>query len=142
MGAALAHRLAAYEPQVVVAPALGGILVAHEVARALHIRALFTERRDRRMELRRGFVIAPGERVAVVEDVVTTGGSVGEVMEVVRACGGEVVAAGALVDRNGRKAAFGVPFVSLLEIEMPSYDPASCPLCAAGIPAIKPGSRR
>lgn len=141
VGRELAGLLARYEPQVVVGPALGGILVAHEVARALNVRGLFAERKEGRMQLRRGFTISPGERVVVVEDVVTTGGSVREVMDVVEACGGRVVAVGALVDRSGGKVSFGVPFVSLLAVEMASYEAASCPLCAAGIPAVKPGSR-
>lgn len=141
VGRELAGLLARYEPQVVVGPALGGILVAHEVARALNVRGLFAERKEGQMQLRRGFTIAPGERVAVVEDVVTTGGSVREVMELVEACGGRVIAVGALVDRSGGRATFGVPFVSLLAVEMASYEAASCPLCAAGIQAVKPGSR-
>ena len=127
-------------PGAVVAPAIGGILVAHEVARGLGCRALFTERQEGRMTLRRGFSILPGEGVVVVEDVITTGGSTREVMEVVRASGGRVLAAGSLVDRGGG-VDLGVPSQSLLRLEVPTYPPEACPLCAQGSHPEKPGSR-
>jgi orotate phosphoribosyltransferase len=127
--------------RAVVAPALGGVLVAHEVARGLGCLGLFTERQDGKMALRRGFTLEPGEGVVVVEDVITTGGSTREVMEVVRAAGARVLAVGSLVDRSGGKAELGVPYRSLLELEVPSYAAADCPLCAQGAKPVKPGSR-
>ncbi|HZS09000.1 MAG TPA: orotate phosphoribosyltransferase [Blastocatellia bacterium] len=127
---------------LVIAPALGGVIVAHEVARALGVRALFTERDDKRvMTLRRGFRIEPGERAFVVEDVVTTGGSTREVMDVVRAHGGEVAGAGSLIDRSGGTVDLGVPRYALAVLEVPVFKPELCPMCQAGSSAIKPGSR-
>lgn len=127
---------------LVVAPALGGVIVAHEVARAIGVRALFTERDDKRvMKLRRGFEIKPGERALVVEDVVTTGGSTREVMEVVQAHGGVIAGAGSLIDRSGGAVDLGVPRHALAVLEAPTFAPDQCPLCAQGSVAIKPGSR-
>jgi orotate phosphoribosyltransferase len=128
-------------PGAVVAPALGGVLVAHEVARSLGCRGLFTERQEGTMTLRRGFTLEPGERVVVVEDVITTGGSTREVMDAVAARGAQVVAVGSLVDRSGGAARVGVPRKSLLEIEVPAYAAEACPLCASGSKPEKPGSR-
>ena len=125
----------------VVAPAMGGIIVAHEVARALGVRALFTERESGVMTLRRGFQIAPGEKILVVEDVVTTGGSTRETIEAVTRAGGAVVGAGSLVDRSGGGVDVGAPRVALLTLDVPAYDPSDCPLCKQGTSAIKPGSR-
>jgi len=127
---------------LVIAPAMGGIIVAHEVARALGVRALFTERQESVMTLRRGFRIDPGERALVVEDVVTTGGSTREVMDVVRAQRGEIVGTGSLIDRSGGQIDLGVPFHALASLEVESYDAANCPLCKEGSQAIKPGSRK
>jgi len=145
LGADLAARIGALlggaEPGAVVAPALGGVLVAHEVARAFGCRGLFTERQDGAMTLRRGFALGAGEPVVVVEDVVTTGGSTREVMQAVRARGARVLAAGSLVDRSGGAVDLGVPRVSLLSLEVPSYAPEACPLCKAGSKPEKPGSR-
>lgn len=126
---------------VVVAPALGGVIVAHEVARALGLRALFTERQDGAMVLRRGFEIMPGERALVVEDVVTTGGSTREVMAVVADRGGVTVAAASLIDRSGGAVDLGVPRHALAVLEVPTYVAAQCPLCQQGVPVVKPGSR-
>ncbi len=127
---------------LVVAPALGGVIVAHEVARAIGVRALFTERDDQRvMKLRRGFEIKPGERALVVEDVVTTGRSTCEVMEVVRAHGGVIAGVGSLIDRSGGAIELGVPRHALAVLEAPTFAPTQCPLCAQGSMAIKPGSR-
>jgi orotate phosphoribosyltransferase len=126
---------------VVVAPAIGGIVVAHEVARALGTRALFTERESGLMTLRRGFRITPGERVLVVEDVVTTGGSTRETIDAVVRAGGNLVGAGSLVDRSGGTVDVGVPRVSLLTPTVPAYNPAECPLCREGSSVVKPGSR-
>lgn len=128
-------------PGAVVAPALGGVLVAHEVARAFGCRGLFTERQGGAMTLRRGFSLAPGEPVVVVEDVITTGGSTRETMDAVQAHGGRVIAVGSLVDRSGGSVELGVPRRSLLALEVPAWPPEACPLCAAGSRPEKPGSR-
>lgn len=144
LGAALASKLKQFSVEVAVAPALGGILVAHEVARAFAVRALFAERDPEtgRLALRRGFSIDPGERVLVLEDVVTTARSVQETMAVVRSVGGEVVAAGALLDRSsGTTKSLNVPFEALASLHIPTYSPTECPLCRAGSVPIKPGSR-
>jgi orotate phosphoribosyltransferase len=125
----------------VLAPAIGGILVAHEVARALGVRALFTERENGAMRLRRGFTLGAGERCLVVEDVITTGGSTREVMHCVEEHGGIVVGVGSLIDRSGGTAAFPVKRVALATLTATTYPPESCPLCQAGSVAIKPGSR-
>ncbi len=143
LGRALAGRMRelAEVPNLVIAPALGGILVAHEIARCLGIRDLFAERQDGILTLRRGFRIEPGERCYVVEDVVTTGGSTLETMEVARRAGGVVLATGSLIDRSGGRADLGVPRVALAVLDIPNYQPDQCPLCQAGSVAVKPGSR-
>jgi orotate phosphoribosyltransferase len=146
LGAQLATRLlsllADVRPVAVVAPALGGVLVAHEVARALSCLGLFTERQDGVMTLRRGFALEAGAPVVVVEDVITTGGSTREVLDCVRGLGARVLAVGSLVDRGGgRRADLGLPRVSLLELEVPTWEASACPLCAAGGRPEKPGSR-
>jgi orotate phosphoribosyltransferase len=141
VGRALAAALAPLSPRVVVGPALGGVIIAWEVARALGVRGLFTERKDGAMALRRGFRLEPGERVVVVEDVVTTGLSTRETMAALAEAGGEVAGVGAIVDRSGGKADFGVPFRSLVSLPVESWDAAECPLCRAGTPLAKPGSR-
>ena len=131
---------------LVIAPALGGVIVAHEVARALGVRALFTERQEKTMTLRRGFQIKPGERCLVVEDVVTTGGSTREVMEVVAQHGGVAAGAGSLIDRSLKKDGsvvnLGLPRLALAALEVATYAPEECPMCRDGSIAIKPGSRR
>ncbi len=127
---------------LVIAPALGGVIVAHEVARALGIRALFTERQEKIMTLRRGFSIKPGERCFVVEDVVTTGGSTREVMEVVTSLGGIAAGAGSLIDRSGGAVDLGIPRHAMAVLEVPTYKPEDCPMCKEGSTAIKPGSRQ
>ncbi len=127
--------------EVVIAPALGGVFVSHETARALGVRALFAERVNGELTLRRGFTIKPGERVLVVEDVITTGKSTKETVAVVKKAGGVVIAAGSLVDRSGGKADVGVPYKSLVTLLVPAYAPEACPLCKAGSTPIKPGSR-
>ena len=139
--AELAKKLAGLGATVVAAPALGGILVAHEVARALNIRALFTERQEGVMTLRRGFSLASGEPALVVEDVMTTGLSTRETVECVGQAGGKVVGVGALIDRSGGKVSLGLPHAALLTLDIQNYQPAECPLCKSGVPAIKPGSR-
>ena len=140
LGRALAERTRDWRPTVVLSPALGGVVIGHEVARALGVRAIFAERQDGALMLRRGFVVAENDRVLVVEDVVTTGGSTRETIQVARAAGGHVVGAGSIVNR-GTGAQLDVPYVALLEIARPTYEPDTCPLCAQGLPVVKPGSR-
>ncbi len=127
---------------VVVAPALGGIVIGYEVARSLGVRSMFAERKGGEMTLRRGFAVAPGERVLIIEDVVTTGGSVKEVASLVRAAGGTVVGFGFILDRSGGSADLGAPARALVATTMESFEASDCPLCSAGeAPAVKPGSR-
>lgn len=129
--------------EVVVGPAMGGIIVAYEVARQLGVKGIFCERENGQMTLRRGFAIEPGQRVLVVEDVITTGGSVEEVIEVIRGLNGEVAGVGVLVDRSNGSKDFGVKMKAVLPLEIESYPSDDCPLCQAGrIPAVKPGSRQ
>jgi len=135
------EKFASQNVQVVIAPAVGGIIVAHEVARLLSARALFAERQDGKMRLRRGFQINKDEKVLVCEDVVTTGGSVQEVIDAVREAGGEVAGVFCIVDRSAGKANFGVPLISTLQLSPETFKPEACPLCAAGGKAEKPGSR-
>jgi orotate phosphoribosyltransferase len=141
LASALRPLLVDRPPSAVVAPAMGGILVAHEVARGFGCRALFTEREGGLMTLRRGFTLERSEAVVVVEDVVTTGGSTREVMQAVRARGAEVLAVGSLVDRSGGSVDLGVPRRYLLSLEVPNYSADACPLCAGGSAPTKPGSR-
>ena len=141
LGRELALRLGGLGATAVLAPAIGGILVAHEVARALGARALFSEREDGVMRLRRGFALAPGERCLVVEDVITTGGSTREVVRCVEAAGGVVAGVGALIDRSGGAATFAVPRAALATVTATTWKPEECPLCWSGGQAVKPGSR-
>jgi orotate phosphoribosyltransferase len=141
LGAALAGRVAAWRPDVVLSPALGGVIIGHEVGRALTVRALFAERAEGKLTLRRGFSLSRGERVLIVEDVVTTGGSTRETIEVATSTGAEVVGAAALIDRSGGTAQLGVPLEALARLSLPAYEPSACPLCAKGVPVTKPGSR-
>jgi len=141
LGRDLAEQVRGLGAQAVLSPALGGIVIGQEVGRALDVRALFAERQEGTLTLRRGFSLAKGERVLVVEDVVTTGGSTRETIEVARAAGAEVVGAAAIIDRSGGNRQLDVPFHALAELALPTYDPVSCPLCAAGAPVVKPGSR-
>jgi orotate phosphoribosyltransferase len=139
--AALAENFKDATIEVVIAPALGGVFVSHETARALGVRSIFAERVNGELTLRRGFTIKPGERVLVVEDVITTGKSTKETITVVRNAGGVVIAAAALIDRSGGKADIGVPYKSLVTLTVPAYTPETCPLCKAGSKPVKPGSR-
>lgn len=141
LGRGLAAPFGADGVQTVLAPAIGGILVAHEVARALGARAVFTEREDGVMRLRRGFALAAGERCLVVEDVITTGGSTREVVQCVEDLGGTVVGVGSLIDRSGGAAAFKVKRTALATVSATTWPPDACPLCKTGSQAIKPGSR-
>lgn len=135
----LAARVSGFAPTVVVSAAVGGIVLGYEMGRQLGRKAIFVEKEGGVPALRRNFALSPADRALVVEDVVTTGGSVREVIDVVRAAGAEVVAVAALVRRQ--PVDFGVPTVVLLELPIASYDPSECPLCAAGVPTTEPGSR-
>jgi orotate phosphoribosyltransferase len=139
--AALAARAAAGAIEAVVAPALGGVLIGHEVARALGVRFVFAEREGAAFALRRGFELRRGERLLLVEDVLTTGGSVLELARLASSCGAEPIAVGAIVDRSAGRLAPGLPVHALLALEIPRYAPGACPLCACGVPLVKPGSR-
>lgn len=138
----LAARFSNDKIDAVVAPALGGVIFGYEVARQLGVRSLFVERDDsRKFSLRRGFSLAKGERVLVAEDVITTGGSTRETIEVVQAAGADLAGVAALVDRSGGEVDFGVRFEALLTEKVETYSPEDCPLCQEGIPVEKPGSR-
>ena len=141
LGAALASLVRPLGAAVVLSPALGGVVIGQEVGRALGVRAIFAERQDGTLTLRRGFSLDPGEKVLVVEDVVTTGGSTRETMDVARAAGAVVVGACAVVDRSGGKQGLDVPFHALLPMDVKTYQPDACPQCAQGIAVVKPGSR-
>ncbi|MDE6473515.1 MAG: orotate phosphoribosyltransferase [Clostridia bacterium] len=139
---ALAEKLAGEKIDLVVSPAIGGILMGYEVARQLGVPNIFAERENGEMTLRRGFAIEKGTKVVVVEDVVTTGGSVKEVVRLVQSMGAEVVAVASLVDRSNGNVDFGVKYVNLISMEVVSYEPDECPLCKEGkIDLVKPGSR-
>jgi orotate phosphoribosyltransferase len=141
LGRALGEQLAHTRPTVVLSPALGGLIIGHEVARALGVRAVFAERIDGVLTLRRGFDLSPADRVIVVEDVVTTGGSTRETMDVATSLGASVVGAAAVINRSGKDNPVDAPFVALATITPPTYQPDACPLCAKGVPVVKPGSR-
>ena len=141
LGRAMADRTRQLRPTVVLSPALGGVVIGHEVARALGVRAIFAERQDGELTLRRGFVLAEADRVLVVEDVLTTGGSTRETMQVASAAGARVIGVASIVDRSDGGARFDVPFEALLAVSLPAYQPQACPLCARGVSVIKPGSR-
>ncbi len=146
LGAALARAfaplLAGARVNVVASPAVGGLIIGHEVARALGARFIFAERDAAgKMTLRRGFAVAPGETAVVVEDVVTTGGSTREVVDLLAAAGASVLAAGSIIDRSGGAAAVGVPRAALATLQVVAYPPDDCPLCREGLPVVKPGSR-
>ena len=139
---ALAKKLKGLKVDVVIGPALGGMLVSYEMGRALKIRSIFAERVDGTFVLRRGFTLKKGEKVLVVEDVVTTGKSIYEVIDLVKHVGAKVVAVASIVDRSGGVAIFESPFFSLLNITIKTYKPEVCPLCREGlVPVVKPGSR-
>ena len=140
-GAAIAERVRGLGAEVVLSPALGGIVIGQEVGRALGIRAIFAERQDGRLALRRGFTLTPGEKVLVVEDVVTTGGSTRETIDIARAAGATVVGAASIIDRSGGQQGLDVSYHAVVAISLPTYEPESCPLCAQGLPVVKPGSR-
>ena len=145
LGEALAAAMQQNFPgkiDLVASPALGGVIIGHEVARSLGTRFLFTERdATGKMTLRRGFTVTPGETAVVVEDVVTTGGSTREVIDLLTDAGVSVIAAGSIVDRSGGAAEVGAPRVALTTLQVQTWPPEFCPMCAAGSPVVKPGSR-
>jgi orotate phosphoribosyltransferase len=142
IGRALGDRVRELNPTVVLSPALGGIVIGQEVGRALGVRAIFAERQDGALTLRRGFTLTDQDRILVVEDVLTTGGSTRETIDLARNAGGHVVGAASIVDRSGGNLRFDVPYHALLEYALPTYEAAVCPSCAEGMPVIKPGSRQ
>lgn len=132
-----------YDIDTVIAPAMGGMIVGYEVARQLNKRSIFTERENKEMTLRRGFTLNKGEKVLVCEDVITTGGSVKEVIEIVKSYNAEVIGVASIVDRSNGKVDFGYPLFSTLKLDVVSYEPVDCPICKeGGIELIKPGSRK
>ncbi len=139
--AALAEKFKDKGVELVIGPAIGAIQMSYEVSRHLGVKNIFAERENGVMTLRRNFTIDPGQKVLVVEDVVTTGGSVREVIDIVQKHGGEVVGLGVVVDRTGGKIDFGVPLESVISMEVVSYEAEECPLCKQGLPLVKPGSR-
>jgi orotate phosphoribosyltransferase len=141
-GAEIAQDFSGVRIDTVASPAIGGLIIGYEVARELGARFIWTERESGQMSLRRGFSLSEGERVLVVEDVITTGGSTRETIDVLRRHGAEVVAAASIIDRSGGKADVGVPRVSLATLEVPAVDAADCEACKRGEKAIKPGSRK
>lgn len=138
----LAKKFSSQNIDVVIGPALGGVTLAYEVARALGVRGLFTERQGGKMALRRGFSISGGEKVLVVEDVVTTGGSTKEVIELVKSFGAKIVGVGSIIDRSAKEIDFEAPFIALAKVGVETFQESECPLCRKNIPITKPGSRR
>jgi orotate phosphoribosyltransferase len=141
LGEKIASYFQSVEIDVVISPAIGGIVVGQEVGRQLNVRTIFAERKDGNMQLRRGFELSSGEKVLVCEDVVTTGGSVFEVIDVVRSAGAEVVGVGVIVDRSNGTVDFSVDYTALVQLEVKTYTKETCPMCKKGDQAIKPGSR-
>jgi orotate phosphoribosyltransferase len=141
LGRAIAEKFSDAGIQLVASPAIGGIVIGHEVARALGARFIWTEREAGEMTLRRGFTVSAGEKTLVVEDVVTTGGSTRETVEALRRAGAEVVAAASIIDRSGGSAEVGVPRVALATLQVAAVEPEICDACKLGEPAVKPGSR-
>jgi orotate phosphoribosyltransferase len=141
LGESLAARTRHLGATVVLSPALGGIVIGQETGRGLGVRAIFAERQDAKLTLRRGFTLSPQDRVLVVEDVITTGGSTLETVDVATAAGATVIGAAAIINRGKNEAKMGLPFYALVNMEVPVYQPESCPLCAKGDPVVKPGSR-
>lgn len=129
-------------PEIVVGPALGGIIAAYEVARSLNVPGIFAERENGKMTLRRGFNVEKSQRALVIEDVITTGGSSQEVVELLQNLGAKVIGVGSIIDRSGGETKLTVPFKSLIKLEIKTYEPEKCPLCAQGLEVVKPGSRK
>ena len=141
IGIALANKLGDMQPAKIVAPALGGVIIGYTVAEALDVPSIFTERKEGAMTLRRGFRIAEGERVIIVEDVVTTGKSTRETATVVEQLGGRVAGFASILNRTGTSNPFDAPYASLLQLDLETYDEVNCPLCARGLAIDSPGSR-
>lgn len=141
-GRAIATLFQGQNVRLVGSPAIGGIVIGHEVARALGARFVWTERQNGGMTLRRGFSVSPGERTLVVEDVITTGGSTRETIETLRCSGAKVVAAASIIDRSGGQADVGVRRISLVTLSVPAVEPSDCDACKRGEPVVKPGSRK
>jgi orotate phosphoribosyltransferase len=141
-GRAIAEKFEGQGIQLVASPAIGGIVIGHEVARALGARFVWTERDAGQMTLRRGFTVAPGEKTLVVEDVITTGGSTRETIEALKRAGAEVIAAASIIDRSAGSAAVGVPLAALASLKVLAVEPAVCDACKLGEPIVKPGSRK
>jgi orotate phosphoribosyltransferase len=141
LGRSVADRVRQLGAETVLSPALGGIVIGQEVGRALGVRAIFAERQDGALTLRRGFTVSAGERVLVVEDVVTTAGSTRETIDVARAFGASVVGAASIIDRAADPTRLEVPFEPLVRYPLPTWDAGTCPLCQRGVPIVKPGSR-
>lgn len=138
----LAESFAGTKIETVISPAVGGLIVGQEMARALGCRAIFADKEDGQLVLKRGFTLAPGEKVLVAEDVVTKGGRVQQTIDLVRSFGADVVGVAVIVDRSGKQAKFDVPaFYSALELDLPTFEPDKCPLCAKGMPIDRPGSK-
>lgn len=137
----LVKKLEEFEVDMVLGPALGGVIISYEVARVIGVPGIFCERKKGKMMLRRNFQINPGQKVLVVEDVITTGGSVKEVLEIIDENGGKTVAVASIIDRTGNKDVFDIPFISLIELNFEVYKPEECLLCRQGSQAVKPGSR-
>ncbi len=141
LGAGLAERTRHLQPTAVLSPALGGIVIGQEVGRALGVRAIFAERQEGTLMLRRGFTLSAADRVLVVEDVITTGGSTREAADVAIAAGAHVLGAAAIIDRSSDLTRLNLPLFALVKMAVPAYPPESCPLCARNVPISKPGSR-
>lgn len=139
---ALADKFRDENPEVVVGPAIGGIIAAYEVARSLGVPGIFAERENGKMTLRRGFGVEKDQRVLVIEDVITTGGSSQEVVELLQGLGAKVLGVGSIIDRSGGKTKLTVPFKSLIQLDIETYQPENCPLCTQGLELVKPGSRK
>lgn len=140
-GLAIAEQFVDTGIETVASPAIGGLVIGYATAAALNVRFIWTERQNGEMTLRRGFNLKDGERILVVEDVITTGGSTRECISVLTANGGNIVSAASIIDRSNGVADVGVPRISLASLDVPSYQPENCPLCVQGLEAVKPGSR-
>lgn len=141
LGEAIAAKFRKYGIAVVAGPAMGGVIIAYEVARSLGVRCIFGEREEGKMKLRRGFQVKDGEKVLLIEDVVTTGGSIKELAEIIKTAGGEIAGVGAIIDRSGGRTDFGVKFENLMTLNIETFEEGDCPLCKEKIPVVKPGSR-
>ncbi len=138
----LLSRFADKKIETVLAPTLGGVIMAAEAARQLKVRAVFAEKENGKLTLRRGFTLSKSEKVLILDDIITTGGSVKETLEIARSAEVEIVGVGVLADRSGGKVDFGFPHIALMNLGLPVYRPDACPICAQGVPLVKPGSRK